>query len=171
MKSWFEKLLVTYGYDTLSDFGQSLAPALKYTGVTAMTTIMSAMAVSINRIFGLDSYAFLALLFTLAIELFSGLTASRIRREQLSSMKLSRFGFKVCCYLVLIAVPYLFATSFEFHKKTLAAAVFDWMHVFLVIQIVLENLVSILENMAVISGKPKTHIINKLTSKIENFLK
>lgn len=160
---------MTYGYDTLSDFGQSLAPAVKYAGATAFTTVVSMLAVSVNRIFGLDGYAFFALLIVLAFELLSGLTASRIRKEPLSSMKLSRFGFKVCCYLVLIAVPYLFSTSFKYHEKDLPSLVFDWMHVFLVVQIVLENLVSILENMAVISGKPKTHIINKLTSKIENF--
>ncbi|MFD2961360.1 MULTISPECIES: phage holin family protein [Olivibacter] len=169
--SWFEKLLKTYGYDSLAHIGESLAPSFKYTGYTVGTTMISAISVSIDRIFGLDAYAFFAFLLVLFTELISGITASRVRKEELSSMKLSRFLFKVFYYLVLIAVPYLFAISFKDHSKDMAAVVFDWMHVFLVVQIVLENMISILENMAVISGKPKTHIINKLTTKIENLLK
>lgn len=171
MNSWFERLLKTYGYDSMAQFGESLAPSLKYAGITALSTSISAISVSVDRIFGLDAFAFLALIMVLAAELASGLTASRVRREDISSMKLSRFAFKVFYYLVLIAVPYLFATSFKSHGKDMAAVVFDWMHIFLTVQIVLENMVSILENMAVISGKPKTHIINKLQDKIDNFLK
>ncbi|MDM8176849.1 phage holin family protein [Olivibacter sp. 47] len=169
--NWFERLLKTYGYESLAHVGESLAPSLKYAGFTTGSTMLSAFAVSVDRIFGLDAYAFFAFLIVLLTELISGITASRIRKEELSSMKFSRFLFKVFYYLVLIAVPYLFSASFKFHSKDMAAIVFDWMHVFLVIQIVLENMISILENMAVISGKPKTHIINKLTEKIENLIK
>lgn len=124
----------------------------------------------IDRVFGLDAYAFALLIIVFFAELSSGLIAAHIRKEAISSMKLSRFSFKVFYYLVLIALPYVFATSFRAHDKTAAAVIFDWLHLFLVAQIVLENIISVLENLAVISGKDKTHWISKIQEKLNNLL-
>lgn len=121
---------------------------------------------AIDRIFGLDAVAFGMLLVAFIAELTSGIIASKILNVPFSSMKLSRFSFKIFYYLVLIATPYVLAISFNAHGKTAAATMFDWLHLFLVGQIVLENLVSILENLAVISGKPKTHWISAIKDKI-----
>lgn len=120
----------------------------------------------IDRVFGLDAYAFFFLLIVFISELTSGIIAASIKKEQFSSMKLSRFSFKVFYYLVLIALPYVMSISMKAHDKSTAAVMFDWLHLFLLAQIVLENIVSILENLAVISGKDKTHWITKIQEKI-----
>lgn len=124
--------------------------------------IVSCGWVDVDKIFGLDNAGFIALLVVFVTELITGISAAVIRKESISSIKLSRFGLKVACYLVLIGVSYSLAQSFAGHNKAVASWVFDWLNVFLVVQIVLENIVSILENLAVISGKDKTAWINKI---------
>ncbi|MGB4774091.1 MAG: phage holin family protein [Daejeonella sp.] len=169
MKLFIQKLLKTFDYNSWTELAQSLVPSSKY-HLSVVSMIISALAVSVDKIFGLDGLAFSALLIVFVTELISGIGASNIRGDQISSMKLSRFTFKVFYYLVLIAVPYLMSNSFKNHSKDLAAIIFDWLHIFLVVQIVLENMISILENLAVISGKDKTHWINKIQTKINTLL-
>lgn len=169
MKTYFLKLLRTFDYHSTVDLAQSLAPSTKY-HLTTLSVFMSILGTGADKFFGLDGLAFMALLIVFITELVSGITASSMRKEPFSSMKLSRFSFKVAYYLVLISVPYLMANSFAGHKKELPAMVFEWLHTFLVVQIVLENIVSILENTAVITGKDKTHIITKIQDKINQLL-
>jgi len=124
--------------------------------------ILSCGWVDVDKLFGLDNAGFIALLVVFVTELVTGISASVIRKEKISSIKLSRFGLKVACYLVLIFVSYTMSVSFDAHHKAVGAWVFDWLNVFLIIQISLENIISILENLAVISGKDKTAWINKI---------
>jgi|SRR6185437_2442237 len=163
------RVLKTFDYHDVTAFGKSLMPSCRYDG-GAVLMIISAMYVSIDKFFGLDGAAFVALGFVFLVELISGIVAAHVRKETISSAKLSRFTLKVACYLVLISVTYLMAISFANHKKDVAAWVFDWLHVFLVAQIVLENIVSILENLAVMSGKDKAAWINKIQEKFNGIL-
>jgi len=170
MMSFFEKILKTFAYNSWSDLASSLMPSTKYEWLTPCSLSFSSLMVLIQILFGFDALAFIALLVVMLAELSSGIIASRYRKEPFSSMKLSRFSFKVAYYLVLIFVTNSMANSFKATDQSLAATIFHWMHIFLTVQIVLENVVSILENVSVISGKDKTHWISKIQSKIENFL-
>lgn len=163
------KILATFDYSSWFDLLQSLAPSTKYK-LTVAGASLSLMFPFIDRIFGLDAYAFAALLIVFIAELTSGLIAANLRKETFSSTKLTRFSFKVFYYLVLIALPYVMAQSFEHRGKSTAAMMFDWLHLFLLAQIILENVVSILENIAVITGKDKTHWISKIQAKINGLL-
>lgn len=169
MKDFIERLLLTYDYESIGAFGESLAPSTKYATLTPIILSISSMAVIPTKIFGLSEYAFGALLVMMVVEMVSGIIASRVKKETYSSTKSSRFGLKTAQYLVVIGVPYLFAESFKMQGKEMGATIFDWMHIFLTVQVVQENLVSILENSAVISGKSKTHWISKLSDKINSF--
>jgi phage-related holin len=168
--NWFTRLLKTFDWHSMADFGQSLAPSARYY-FTRPLLVVSASWVAVDKVFGIDAAAMVALTIVFVVELCSGIYASRIRREPLSSMKLSRFTLKVACYLVLIAVTYLMAASFKNHGKDVPAWAFDWLHVFLVGHIVLENVVSILENVATISGKEKDAIVTRLQDKFYSFFK
>lgn len=166
--SHLNRLLNTFDYPTLTAFAQSLMPSTRYHN-SATLMVLAAVWVSIDKVFGLDGGAFVALAFVFVAELLTGITAAHVRGETISSVKLSRFSLKVACYLVLIAVTYLMSISFKNHKNDVATWVFDWLHVFLVVQIVLENIVSVLENMAVINGKDKSAWINKIQEKFNSF--
>ena len=169
MKKAVSELLNGFEYSSNLEFMQSLVPSLKYQ-LLFITMFTSALFAEVDKVFGLDAMAIGALIVVMLLELASGTYASRIKKIPFSSRRLSRFTFKMACYLVLISVPYLFEVSFKKHDNDLAAGLFAWLHVFLVVQIVVENIVSILENLAQIQGKDKTYWIDKIKSKITNSL-
>lgn len=166
MKNFFDRLLLSFDYGSFGEFAFSLNPSSKYLHATTTGGILSAIAVLVNRLFGLDEFAFTVLLIGFAVELASGLIASVINKEQIESFKLTRFSIKGACYLLLIALPYVFSVNFEAQGKSTATAVFDWMYLFFLCHIIWELIISILENVAVISGKDKTHWIKKLQDKL-----
>jgi ABC-type transport system involved in multi-copper enzyme maturation permease subunit len=166
MKNFFDRLLLSYDYSTFGEFASSLTPSAKYLNITTTGGIISAIAVLINRLFGLDEFAFVALLTGFLVELGTGIAASIINKVQIESFKLSRFSIKAVCYLLLIALPYVFSVNFEAQGKSTATAVFDWMYLFFLCHIIWELIISILENLAVINGKSKEHWIKKLQDKL-----
>jgi hypothetical protein len=147
---YLSNLLAGFEYNSIADFGNSLLPTLKYNMLSLMLLFTFPVAM-IDKIFGLDYMAVLALLLVMVAELVSGIYASHITKQAFSSKRLSRFSFKTACYLILIAI-------------------FEWLHVFMVVQIVLENVFSILENIAIIQGKDKTYWIDKIKNKIGGML-
>ncbi|ADY51518.1 hypothetical protein Pedsa_0946 [Pseudopedobacter saltans DSM 12145] len=166
MKNFFDRLLLSFDYGSFGEFAFSLNPSSKYLHATTTGGILSAIAVIVNRLFGLDEFAFYVLLSGFVIELGSGLIASIIKREPIESFKVTRFSIKAVCYLLLIALPYVFSVNFEAQGKVAATTVFDWLYLFFLCQIVWELLISIVENVAVIVGKDKTHWIKKLQDKL-----
>lgn len=166
---YIDKLLHSFDYTGWFEFGASLMPSVKY-NLTTGAIILSLILPPIERVFGLDGLAVGGLMLVFIAEITSGVLASRIKREAFSSVRLGRFTFKVFFYLVLICVPYLMAESFRAKGKELATVMFDWLHLFMLAQIIIENMISILENVAVISGKDKTHWIKKIQDKINGLL-
>ena len=165
MKKSLNYLLEGFEYNGFVDFFQSFVPSVKY-NVLGLVLLWSACFAEIDRTFGIDAGAVMALALVMAFELISGIYASHIQHVPFSSKKLSRFTFKCACYLVLIAVPYLFEVSFKKHGNSIAGSLFEWLHIFFVVQIVLENIVSILENLSVIQGKDKTYWIDRIKEKL-----
>ena len=165
MKRTLNEILSTYEYTGIESFLQSLFPSLKFD--VSKTLLLMGMAItSIQNVLGVDFMAIAALVVMMVLELLTGIIASTKRAEEITSKKLSRFGIKTACYLVLMSVPYLFAISYENRGNTMASGLFNWIHVFLVVHIVQEHLLSLLENLASIQGKDKTYWINKIKTKI-----
>jgi F0F1-type ATP synthase assembly protein I len=170
MRTYFLKLLKTFDYHDYTEWFVSLAPSIKYKMVF-ITLTFSSVTSGIDMVFGLDWLAFAGFFIIMLTELVTGIKASMIRKEQFSSMRLSRFGFKVFYYLVLMAIPYVFAQSYHKHGDDLASFFFQWLHVFLTVHIVLENIISILENGAVINGGDKSEWIEAIKLKLSNLMK
>jgi phage-related holin len=168
---WSSKILSSFQYSSWAKLTESLAPSLKYTNITNLTVIVSGLSASVLRIFGLDGLAFTVLMMVFVFELATGLMKATVSKEEITSARLSRFLFKVSYYLILIAISYLMSESFLARGKETASMIFDWMHLFFVVQIVLENVVSIAENLAVINGKEKSHWITALQEKVNNWFK
>ena len=169
MHNYITRLLKTFDWQSTTDFLLSLAPSFKYR-VNIGLMIFSSVWAGLDHVFGLDNTTVLALLVAFFTELISGITASFIRKEPLSSMKLSRFGLKVACYLVLIGVSYSLKLSFAHHDNIVVSALFGWMHVFFIIHVAFENAISILENLSVISGQDKTAWILQIKDKLKSFI-
>lgn len=161
------RLLRTFDWHSISEFMLSMAPSFKY-NLNVKLMIIAFIWVAVDKGLGLDDTAFIGLLLAFVTELVSGIAASRVRKEAFSSLKLSRFSVKVACYLSMIGISYAFAQNFKHRNDDVAFWVFDWLHIFLIVQIVFEHIVSILENIGVITGKDKTHWIIKITQKLNS---
>lgn len=170
MRDHFNKLLQSFEFEGWTGLFSSLFPSTKYSMITPLALCFSSFAAGVQCLFGLDVVGFIALLVALVTELTAGVLASLYKRDTFSSNKLSRFTIKAALYLVLIYISYSMASSFKSIDNELASSVFRWIHVFLVVQIVIENMVSILESIAVITGKSKEHWIRKMQDKVSDFL-
>lgn len=166
---YIDKLLQSFDYQNWFDLGASLMPSVKY-NLTVMAFTLSFVMPPVERVFGLDGLAVGGLLIVFVAEITSGVIASKIKGDPFSSVRLGRFTFKVFFYIVLICVPYLMAESFRAKGKELATVMFDWLHLFMLAQIIIENMISILENVAIIGGKDKTHWIKKIQDKVNGLL-
>lgn len=167
MKELFLKLLKDYQYDSPGELFCSLFPSFRYNLPIAVTTVSFFSSLA-QVFFGLSFPAVVGFGVIMIVELLSGIIASRTRKEQFDSGRLKRFGFRFGLYFVLISVPYLFESSLRERGSDLAAGAFQWIQVFLIVQIVFENTISILENIAVIDGKDKSAIVNKIKAKLES---
>ena len=171
MKLFIEKLLKGFQYDNILEFGQSLLPSSKYQ-ITIPTFFLSmtfgGIEQAIEILYGLDGLGFGALTAVFFLELFSGIAASLMKKEPITSERFSRFTLKTACYLILIAIPYVLGQNFTKVHKNTPAWIFDTLNVVLLLHIVQENIVSILENLAVISGKEKTSWITAITGIFKN---
>jgi hypothetical protein len=169
--SHITRLLKTFDYHNAHAFALSLVPSCKYGAINTLL-VLSAVSVSVDKIFGLDAAVFVALLIAFMAEVVTGIWASvGVRKEKISSIKISRFTVKTCCYLIVIALTHLMATSYFDHHKYIPGWAFDWMNVFITAHITYENIVSILENLAVIDGKDKSAWIDKIQEKFNDLLK
>lgn len=171
LTTYWINILQSFGYRDGLSLWESLVPTLKYPGTHTASLVISLVTVPIIKIFGLDEVALFILLLVFFIELVSGIWASRVRGEKFESFKFSRFSFKCFYYLSIIAMCYRMALSYEKRGNALGVVIFDFMHLFFTVQIVLENIVSISENYSVISGKPKQHWITSLVDKVNGFFK
>lgn len=165
------KLIEFVGYNGLNELKLSFLPSAKYTGLTIIAMTTSSISSFVMTVFGLESWAFIALMVVFLFELATGLKSAFVRAQVFTSAKFSRFLFKVTYYLILISITYLMSVSFENRGQQLAASAFRIMHDFVTVHIVLENLVSITENLAMINGKEKSHWIMKLRDKINQLMK
>jgi len=169
MKEIFLKLLRGFEYNSVSEWACSMFPSAKYSSTSLLVSV-SIVGAGVEKVFGIDDLAMAAFLLIMIVELVSGITASSIKKEKFSSSRLSRFGFKFFYYLVLISVPFLLASHYRNHDQTVTAVIYEWVQTFLIMQIFFENMISILENIAVIDGKDKTHIIQKIRAKLNSLI-
>jgi len=169
--NWFKRFLQGFEYDGVGEFFLSLYPSLKYLSLPKITLVFSAFTGLIVKLFGLDWFALTALGIMFLFELLTGLGRARKMNEDISSHRFSRFSLKFCYYFVIIMTLHQFSLNFELQGKELASDVLGYMYAFAIAQIIVENIISVTENIAVINGKPKSAWITKLIDKVDNFFK
>jgi hypothetical protein len=108
------------------------------------------------------------------MEFITGIYASKIKNVPIESKRFSRFGLKLMVWVSLIFI--INALKLEYKSKTditglMANALFSWLHSALYIYINLEYLISILENLEVISGNDAaTSKLSLIKKKLSTFI-
>lgn len=160
-------ILDGYGYESGSQFIESLAPSLKY-NLTVLMFSWSLISAYVEQYFGISIAGLIAFVIIMPVELISGIQASR---ESFSSKRFSRFLFKLSYYLVLIYVTHIMALHYKSSGNSIVGGMFQWVNNVIVVHIVVENVISIMENIAAIEGKPKGTYISLIKNKLKNYFK
>ena len=169
MKSILTYIVTNFGFMDLSDFSTSLVHRNWMLGLIPLAGISSV----IETTFGLQGLTILAFVTLVILELLTGLIASKVKGEPIISKKFGRFGLKMLVWLTLIFV--INTLKKEYHDdgnfNSLANGLLTWLHGTLFIYINLEYLISVLENLGVITGKSNKGLIGLIKSKFKTQVK
>lgn len=159
-----QRFLATYGWASNKEFMLSLFPSAKY-GTMGGTISFAAVSAFFVQYLGISPALIPALVVIIATELWTGIRASRKRKEDFESRKFSRFVIKFCVWMVLFYTTHSFMNEYRSQEtlvQILSFTFFEVLKSFLMSLFVVENATSILENLAVLDGKPKATYVNKL---------
>jgi phage-related holin len=169
MKKVIDYVVSNFGFKDITDFSNSLV----HKNIMLLSIPVAGISSILETLFGLQGITILAFVILVMLELITGLIASKVRGEAIVSNKFGRFGLKVFVWLTLLFV--LNALKNEYRDDGvfdgMASMLFTWLHGTLFIYINLEYLISILENLGVITGKNNDSIIKLIRDKFKGLFK
>ncbi|ADV44374.1 phage holin family protein [Bacteroides helcogenes] len=160
------RFIGTYGYDSLKEFFLSLAPSFKY-NLQFPAISLSAVTAVISEWIGITPFLATAMLVAIVSEMWTGIRASRAQGIGFESFRFSRCIIKLCIWLIIIYIIHSFYLESRSDKEEnivmmLSTLFFSIVKVFVMTWFCVEHVTSILENLAVIDGKPKDALIKKV---------
>lgn len=165
------RFLQSYGYESSKEFGLSILPSFKY-GLHNATVMVSALMALITEFMGVGPTLALAMLVAVVTEMWTGIKASRISGKHFESFRFSRCIIKLCIWLSIIFIVHSFYKDLSHSEDILgvvASVFFSVVKLFIMMWFVFEHVISILENLAVIDGKPKEALVIKLENCWDDF--
>lgn len=166
------KMLSTYGFDTLAQFLQSMLPSSKY-GLATASVSSSLVTGIISQYLGLTPLLVVVMGIAVFGEMLTGIYASHKSGKHFESFRFSRGILKICVWCVIFFIFNGFAlemSRFSGWQYLIAAAMFKILHASSMVWFVIENGTSILENQAVIDGKPKTQYVEAVRALWSTFV-
>ena len=143
------KILNDFGFNTTAEFAESLFRFSMHKPLLISASMIGVVSQFCITIFGLNLSALLILAVLLVVELITGIWASVKENHKISSRRFQRFGIKILVYFLMIIV---FAIMKMFYQNLYMYYVYDTIHSFVVLYIILVYMISILENASVIIG-------------------
>lgn len=169
-----QRFLSTYGWSSNKEFLLSLFPSAKY-GSMGGSVSFAAVSAFFVQYLGISPALIPCLVIILATELWTGIKASvKVKNEKFESGKFSRFALKLCVWMVLFYTAHSFMNEYRGQEtlvQIMAFTFFEVLKVFLMSLFVVENVTSILENLAVLDGKPKDAYVEKTKELFNAFFK
>lgn len=173
--NFITKFLDSYGFDGPKDFLFSLFPSFRY-GIQIPAISLSAVVAVFSEFLGFSPVIVFVMFMAVIVETLTGIRASTKSGHPFESFKFSRCIIKVVIWCFLFFMFHSFSNDMA--EKTgwmfaMGVVLFDIMHVTTMVYFCVEYGTSILENFAVLDGKPKETLINAIketcTSMINQF--
>lgn len=161
IKNYIRWFVGTYAYADVKEFLLSLCPSFKY-GLQSLSLAISFITALVNQLVGIGPALAVAMLIAVIVETWSGIKASRIRLEAFESFKFSRCVIKVAVWYSLLYFTHSFALDCAIREGwiyLLGETFFNFVRILILSFFCVEYVTSILENLAVIDGKPKDTLI------------
>ena len=147
MKNIIHNMVDMFGFDNLHDFATSMV----HFNLLKITIPLSFGVSVFSCMLGFEDMTTIAFFVMVMFELISGVTASVFEGKKIESRKFSRFGFKLLTWLILMGVLNAFKLQYDggvlgWFMTTMGSTVVGY--------IMFEYLLSIVENLERITGKP-----------------
>lgn len=168
----------SFGFDSMCEFANSAFRIRELHLIAPLALTMALLDGILHYVFGLEAMMFMALVALFVLEIISGIWASKIKykyyinilskekgtmnseeltlvlkkveRYKFSSSKLKRAGVVMGFWLIILAIIWQFT---HFDHSTILSTIFNTLHIIFVSYIIGVYLVSVVENVAVMSGK------------------
>ena len=157
MKNILNYIVTNFGFSNCSDFSNSFL----HSNLLMITIPLAGISVQLEKFFGLEWLTMLSFSLLIVLELITGLLSSKIRKVKIESKKFGRFGLKVLVWFSLIFITNSLRLEYSNYKDSIGSigyVMFNWIHNFLFIYINMEYLISVLENLGVITGNKRGSI-------------
>ena len=170
IKNFVNYIVINFGYHGVEDFYTSTI----HHNLTILTIPVAIIGAIIEKYTGLHYITLLSFGILVLMEFITGISASRIKNIPIESRRFSRFGLKLMVWVSLIFV--INSLKIEYNEKTdmtslMAHALFSWLHGALYVYVNLEYLISVLENLDVISGNDAaTSKLSLIKKKLSTFI-
>lgn len=174
IKNFFNYIVVNFGFNGINDFYSSTI----HHNLTILTIPVTIVFSFIENLMGLQYLTLVSFGVLVLMEFITGISASKVKNIPIESKKFARFGLKLLVWISLIFI--INSLKLEYKGKTditglMAFSLFSWLHGALYVYINLEYLISVLENLEVVSGNDAATsklilIKKKLSSLIDKLL-
>lgn len=170
INKFFNYIVTNFGFSCTNDFNGSIV----HTKLLAITIPVAGISSIVENVMGLHGLTVLAFVSLVILELITGLAASKSRGESIQSHKFSRFGLKVFVWMTLLFITHSLQLEYAGHTDLLSqmtGGFFSWLHGALFVYIILEYLISVLENLGSLTNeKSKKTLITAIIDKLNSFL-
>jgi len=170
IKNFFNYIVVNFGFSGVDEFYNSTV----HYRLAILTIPFSLISSVIQMYTGLGYLTLVSFAVLVLMEFLTGIYASKIKKIPIESKRFSRFGLKLLVWILLIFI--INSLKIEYSNKSditslMAHGLFTWLHGALYVYINLEYLISVLENLEVISGNDSaTSKLMLIKNKISSFL-
>jgi phage-related holin len=158
LKNLPDLLINNFGFENMNEFYNSFI----HTKILHITIPLTFLTSFFDALFGLNILTVLAFIILLVLELLTGLVASKIKNVKIESRKFSRFGIKLLTWLLLLFITNTFKIQYENETEYFY---YRWLNSFVFMFVTTEYLISVLENISVISGKSYKKLISDIKQK------
>jgi hypothetical protein len=165
MKKMLDYVTSNFGYDTCVDFINSLI----HFKFLIITIPLSLISVALENYLGIHFGTLIGFSVLLLLELVTGLVASRIKKVKIVSSKFGRFGLKFGVWITILFIMQTMKIEYRDESEILFT-LYDWLHKFILTYVTFEYLISVLENLSVITGKNMNPVILILKKVFNRFV-
>lgn len=148
-------LVGNFGFEDIGEFAHSL---FHYKHLILTIPTAFSVSVFVQSVLGLSGSVLVAFLIVAILEIITGITASKVEGEKVSSKRFSRFLLKIGVYGSIIFLFHsLHANALEAYiagtGTGFMASIYSWLHIGVVLLVSIEYAISLLENIGRITGK------------------
>lgn len=160
-----DRIVTNFGFDSNSDFSSSMMHA----NLLFFTIPFALISSFIETYFGLQAVTMIAFIVLIGLELATGIKSSRVRKIPLQSKRFSRFGFKLVIWFLIFFI--LQTMKLQYKDNAVIGGIYSWLHSSIFIYVTLEYLISVVENISVITGDQNNFILNLIKGTLGKYMK